>query len=81
MKSDPSEAFKIGRKASIGSAMGPGGRAFLYTCVPKKSSSKAIDENLNRTMDEIRLSQTDFAKANDNANRLNIKNKVDYKKT
>lgn len=47
MKSDPSEDFKVGRKASIGSAMGPGGRAFLYTCVPKKSQVKAIDEKMN----------------------------------
>lgn len=78
MKSDPSEDFKVGRKASIGSAMGPGGRAFLYTCLPKKS--QAIDENMNKTMDEIRLSQTDFSSTN-GAARPTFKNKVDYKKT
>ena len=80
MKSDPSEDFKVGRKASIGSAMGPGGRAFLYTCVPKKSQAKAIDENMNKTMEEIRLSQTDFSKKKD-AERLSFKSKLDYKKT
>jgi len=36
MKSDPSEALKEGRSASIGStSMGTGARAFLYTAVPK----------------------------------------------
>ena len=80
MKSDPSEDFKLGREASIGSAMGPGGRAFLYTCLPKKPQAKGVDENLNKTMDEIRLSRTDFTKTND-ASRLTFKNKVDYKKT